>query len=304
MYVKGRRFTPELLDRWRKEKRGTGTGKDYIPWHQVRPADPASRGRSHLVNWRFDRLHHLLSDNEWVVFGLCTMLSNVVDLREQYPLALKPHPSDVSPYCLFKHEGWSAGTLEIAQDLNIAHPDIRSKGRVVPWVMTTDFVVTLAMPNGRMQLLAISVKESSEVDQPRTRELLAIEREYWIRQGCNWLLITPELCAPDVLKTLKSSLPWMLTEDDKHLWAQLSQLVPWHASLVGKPLEHALNLIADLLDVGCDRAQCLLWKSVGYGLLPLDLSSPVRPSAPLRLLSEEGFRRQNPVASRRTAWRN
>lgn len=302
--MKSRRFTPEILDRWRKEKRGTGTGKDYIPWHQVRPADPASRGRSHLVNWRFERLHHLLSDNEWVVFGLCTMLSDVVDLREQYPLALKPHPADVSPYCLFKQAGWSAGTLEIAQDLNVGHPVVRSKERVVPWVMTTDFVVTLAMPNGRMQLLAISVKEALEAEKPRTRELLAIEREYWIRQGCNWLLITPELCAPDVLKALKSSLPWMLAEDDKHLWPQLSQLVPWHASLVGKTLVQACDLIADVLNADGDRARLLLWKSVGYGLLPLDLSLPVRPSAPLHLLSEEAFRLQNPVASRRTAWRN
>lgn len=114
MAFDGIRFTPAMLARWRGEKRGTGTSKYYIPWQQVRPADPASRGRSHLVNWRFERLHHLLSDNELVAFGLVTMLQGVIDVREQFPLALSEHPFDVTPYGLGQGRCISSGTLALA----------------------------------------------------------------------------------------------------------------------------------------------------------------------------------------------
>lgn len=75
---KGLRFTPARLEKWRDAGRGTGTGADYQPWHQVTRSDPGSRGRSHLINWRFGRLHHLLSDQEMVAFAFASMLPNLV----------------------------------------------------------------------------------------------------------------------------------------------------------------------------------------------------------------------------------
>ena len=58
-----KRFTPAVLDRFKREGRGTGIFQDYIPWHKVSRGDPASSGRSHLVIWR-SRLRELLSDGE------------------------------------------------------------------------------------------------------------------------------------------------------------------------------------------------------------------------------------------------
>lgn len=122
---KGQRFTPARLVRWHNTGRGTGTGADYQPWHQVTRDDPSSRGRSHLLNWRFGRLHHLLSDLELVAFGFASMLPGVTDLREQFPLACNEHQCELADY-QGSHSGrLSPGTLEIAEDLGHRHPAVR-----------------------------------------------------------------------------------------------------------------------------------------------------------------------------------
>lgn len=60
-----KRFTPHVLDRFRKLGRGTGTYQNYIPWQRVGRSDPSSMGRSHLQMWN-GRQRELLSDQEWV----------------------------------------------------------------------------------------------------------------------------------------------------------------------------------------------------------------------------------------------
>ena len=73
-------------ERWIKESRGRGAGKDYRPWLTVR-ATP-SAGRSHRV-WEFqtERTHHLLPDLELAAFFLFDWNPNVTDIRKQYPLS-------------------------------------------------------------------------------------------------------------------------------------------------------------------------------------------------------------------------
>lgn len=73
-----KRFTPDVLDRFRREGRGTGVYTEYIPWHRVSRGDPASRGRSHLLNWR-GRQRELLSDGELVMTLFVTMLPGIDD---------------------------------------------------------------------------------------------------------------------------------------------------------------------------------------------------------------------------------
>jgi len=57
------------VQKWIKEGRGSGNGKDYHPWLTVR--DLSSRGRSHRVMGHLtQRTHHLFSDMELAAF-LC-----------------------------------------------------------------------------------------------------------------------------------------------------------------------------------------------------------------------------------------
>lgn len=202
-------FSPALLERFERQGRGRGTESEYEPWHQVRRAEPASRGRSHLISGQLDRLHHFLSDNELVVFALTLML-DPEDLREQFPRSLECHPVERLAYESESVPTWSPGTLEIARELGIKHPVTRGQGKAADWVLTTDMVATLRMPNGQRSLVAMAVKQSDELKDARTRDKLRIEREYWVRQAVSWLLITPEMISHEAAETIKASMPWVL----------------------------------------------------------------------------------------------
>jgi hypothetical protein len=147
-------WTEKKVQRFVKEGRGLGCGKEYKPWLTV--ADVSSRGRSHRVPWTTTgRSHQCLSDNEYFAFLSFCFEDAVVDIREQYPLNRKD-------------------TLEIATSLKLPHPR-----RGIPTVMTTDFVVTRKTPHGLLVDFAYAVKESKDLKKSKVQKTLKIERRYW-----------------------------------------------------------------------------------------------------------------------------
>lgn len=298
---KGQRFTPARLVRWHVTGRGTGTGADYQPWHQVTRDDPGSRGRSHLINWRFGRLHHLLSDLELVAFGFASMLPGVVDVREQFPLARDDHLPELAPYQVARLGQSAPGTLQIADDLGHRHPVVRKGDDEEVWVMTTDLVLTLTNRLGRTELLAISIKSADELANERKLQLLRIEREYWRRQDVYWLLLTSSLYSAPVANAIRIGMPWTIGHPNvaPELTAAGSRLA---TEINGRPLRQCLEFIGDHLGIDTHAAQCVMWQSIWCGALPVNLSRPLRLNEPLELLSPADFWQQNPIASRRTAW--
>lgn len=298
---KGQRFTPARLVRWHNNGRGTGTGADYQPWHQVTRDDPSSRGRSHLINWRFGRLHHLLSDLELVAFGFASMLPSVMDLREQFPLAHDEHPPELATYQFGGLEQRVPGTLQIAHDLGHRHPLVRKDEAEEPWVMTTDLVLTLRNQIGRTELLAISVKSAEEISNKRKQELLRIEREYWRRQDVFWLLLTPTLYGALASNSIRIGMPWAVGQPDAEL-DLISRCSALAHDIEGQSWKQCVQMISSRFAVDIHAAQCVMWQSIWSGRLPVNLSRTLRLNEPLELLSLADFWQQNPIASRRTAW--
>ncbi len=297
---KGKRFTPALLDKWHRDGRGTGSGANFEPWHQVTRSDPGSRGRSHLLNWKFERLHHLLSDQEFAVLGFISMMPNLIDLREQFRLEFDSH--EVHRAAFDQGGGrWSDGTDAIAKALGYRHPVIRKDGVVRPWVFSTDFLATIESPPSRHALLAISVKDC-EITDPRKLELLEIEREYWIRQDVFWLLISPVTYQRRIEFTLRTGMAWNLGRE-RVAESLLTRCGEISEFLHGQPFTRALHILASELALDTVSAQLVFWQSVWSGYLCLDLTMSIRPSAVVKILSSEDFWKQNPVVSRRTAWR-
>jgi hypothetical protein len=170
----------EVVARWEKEGRGTGTGIHYKPWltHQDVP-------KTHGTHLRVPCLSNesiqkdLFSLIEVRAFKVADLSPLIKDIREQFRLPIKL-------------------TLQAADEAGIRHPlnfDDKS-----PYAMTTDLLLTLQ--DGAD--LAIDVKESTALANPRTLEKLEITRRTWKMIGTPWFLVTEKEVPETVYKTVNA----------------------------------------------------------------------------------------------------
>jgi len=299
-----KRFTPKLVKRYLRERRGTGTYESYVPWHRVSRSDPSSRGRSHLMIWR-ERQRELLSDGEWTGLNFSTMLSNVVDLVEQFPLSLEDAIFELARWDIRVDDRLYPGTISIARELGIKHPILKELDEQVLWRPTTDLLLVMRTADGKLELLAVSCKPGSIDDlSRRARELLNLEKSYWAARNVHWILITPKEFEKSVGLTLRRIAPWALgepsTPDDMAVAVNMARSMYLHSETA---LLYQLSRKLTGGDVDLPRAQRALWQAVWNGHLPIDLRRGWRPHVPLKLISVEEFAALNPIAARRSAWK-
>jgi len=182
MAKRKRELTHAKIERYIKEGRGQGTGKDYLPWLTIQ--DVPSEGRAtRILGWTAERRHELLSDLERDYFYLLDYSDEVADIREQYPLLPQEE------------------TMMIAEKLGIVHPSDPKTG--IPIVMTTDFLVTYHDKD-----FARTVKPSSKLEDNRTIEKFEIEKVYWESRGTDWGIITEQ----DLPYILIRNIEWIHKE--------------------------------------------------------------------------------------------
>lgn len=161
--MRRRRFKTEAdIIRYVKEGYGQGEGSSYKPWLRVQ--DVSSLGRSRKTpGIKSGRLHHTLSDLEYHYLLLLEFSDEVIDIREQFPLLATTTARD------------------IAAEMGIRYP--MYVGTQVPFVLTSDFCVTLQNPDGRKSLAIRTCKYESELADPkkgpRAIEKLELERAIW-----------------------------------------------------------------------------------------------------------------------------
>lgn len=176
-------WSKQKLERYLREVRGHGEGKDYKPWLTIQ--DFPSMGRcSRILGWKSKRIHQLFSDIETRFFYLMEWEENVVDIRECFPLLdLKEELSD-------------------ADDLRL---DIfKDKESEEPYVLTTSFLITLN-ENDKLRYVARSVKLCSELDKKISIEKYEILRRYWRSKGVDWGIITQN----EIPKTKAKNIEWI-----------------------------------------------------------------------------------------------
>jgi len=286
-----------VLRRFRREGRGEGIYEGFGPWHQVSRGDPASSGRSHLLDWK-NRLRNLLSDREHEGQLFATMPPDLDDSLEQFKLSLGDCTHPLAAYGDFHDTSLYPGTKRLAKELGIKHPLVRGDGETEDWVPSTDIFLVFKPSNGPRAGLAVAIKPGFRM-KGRTKELLRLEREVWVRRRIPWLLITPEQYEESVGLTLRRVAPWALAEpvsvETRQTAARIVRELPWHSftSLI----VHVGTELGDF-----ERAKCAVWQSVWCGELPIDLRRGWRPHLPFTHVSPETFWAFNPIASRRSAW--
>lgn len=294
---KTKRFTPQVLERFRKEGRGIGTFRNYASWHQVGRGDPSSNGRSHLLIWGQRQLD-LLSDIELVGAYFLTMLPSIQDIRTQFPLSLTEGRNELSDYQVNASRGFYPGTLEIARKLQIRHPKIYGDGTSCDWVLTTDLLGYCNSRNNDAGLIAVAIKPVDTLSK-RKLQLLQIEAEYWKVREVTWLLVTPSEYDKTTALTLRCAEAWALgmvvSKEAKCCAIEVANRT------LGQSFTYMLNALTNQLN-NHDLAQRAFWQSVWYGDIPLDLRRGWRPHLPLKLLERNEFSLLNPISSRRSAW--
>ncbi len=176
----------EAYNESEKTGRGRGNGANYQPWLKTSDVTNSNGCRTRIFSQKCGRVIHLLSHAEAQVFLSLDWKPSVVEIYEQYPL----DPSL---------------SVKVAEDLGIKHPGYVQKSICV---MTSDFFVRHKDKRGFWHE-AIQVKSSrKDTASKRAQEKLAIEREYWRRQGINWRLVYASEMNSVYLKNLQTLAPY------------------------------------------------------------------------------------------------
>lgn len=184
-----REWNETTINRFLKEKRGQGTGKDYKPWLQVQ--DISSKGRSTRIFCQTNqRVLHLLSDLQLHYFYLLEFDDQVIDIREQYPL-LDFHDQNISI------------------DDELAKKLFDSKTQV-PHIFTVSFLVTRKGKNGDPFYQARVIKQSQELEKKATLQRLELQRRYFCKKGIDFGIVTEK----EINKQLARNIGWALNSYD------------------------------------------------------------------------------------------
>jgi hypothetical protein len=251
-----------------------------------------------MAHWR-GRHRELLSDVEWDGFLFSTLITEVVDIREQFKLSQKDSRHELVDYDIRFGGQDFPGTIACAEQLKIKHPWLKLGDESVSWVMTTDLLLLIRAPGGPPRLVAVSIKPDKSSIGKRSRALLNIERTYWLARSVQWLLITPDLFDQAVGLCLRRTAPWGLGTPATQQAIQIACAVAKEG--IGGTLSSTIDTLAQHFK-SQDLALRAFWQAVWTGLLPLDLRRGWRPHLPIELLSRASFIGLNPIASGRSSW--
>ncbi|MFE8702882.1 TnsA endonuclease C-terminal domain-containing protein [Cytobacillus sp. FJAT-54145] len=184
MTKRNQSWNENKFNRFIKERRGQGEGKEYKPWLNIQ--DFPSMGRvSRILGWKSGRVHHLFSDLQARYFYMLEWQDAVVDIREHFPLL------DLEE------------TIQQKADLNFKLFTDRESG--YPYTLSTNFLITVKRADGVNLHLARSIKMASELEKKKTLERLEIERRYWMEKGIDWGVVTQK----EISNSLAKNIEWV-----------------------------------------------------------------------------------------------
>jgi hypothetical protein len=259
MAKRKRKWDYSVYTRYLREGRGQGCTNSYKPWITIHDL-PSTGVVSRIKGIKTDRIHHLMSHLELDYFLTLEWSDSVIDIREQFPLL------DVNE------------TIKIARDLGFRHPaDNRS---AYPYVLSCDFMILTE--DGTYH--ARTLKQSKDLENPRTREKLLIEREYWKEKDIDWKIVTEQQMDRTRIQNLKLLYPFArLACPAEYHREYLSAAQCIISGCKTNPLQ-PLQAIAEMTDTefSLPAGSCLtiIKHLIWTKKIRMDLLRPIRFSAP------------------------
>lgn len=272
MAKRNRAMSKEKVERWIKQGRGRGEGKEYQPWLRIQDV-PSEGIVDRIFGWTAGRIHHLQSRLERSFFLVFDYSTIITDIREQFPLL----PLEE--------------TIEIAEECGIRHPVI--KGTKDPYVLTTDFVLTVDVGGREKIAHARTVKPVSKLHEPKKQrriiEKFEIERRYWQRRRTDWKILTDREVPVELLRNLDRIHRRFLLEDLYPLSAaDVSRI---EAEMLPHVVEGRLPL--NVITSGCDgrlgldpgKALMVVFHLIANRRWRVDLSKRIKTGERLAVLN-------------------
>lgn len=183
MSKRNRAVTEKVIAKKVAQNRGTGVNESYKPWDTIQ--ENVSNGiAARHSSIKANRVVHLMNELETKYFYLLEWATNVVDIRERFPL----EDVDIA--------------ISLANARGIKYPiDPISKQ---PIVLNTSFMVTLTIDDKEVNV-ARTVCYSKDLGKKKFVEKLEIQREYWGKQGIDWGIVTEK----EIPNTLSKNIEWI-----------------------------------------------------------------------------------------------
>lgn len=166
-YDYGRNISDETK---KKQHRGEGTGATYKPWIKVQDFNNNYGLASITFDPYLKRSVHLLSTGEIMAWYILRYDTDVIDIREQFPLDINV-------------------TKIICEKYGLSHPQRNSKTGYHDIVMTSDFLVDFK--DGSQKVYSVKYNNDYLLNESQKKNLF-IEKTYWNGKGVDFIIITRE----------------------------------------------------------------------------------------------------------------
>lgn len=264
MAKRNRSVTPNTVKRKTAQNRGVGRLGDYKPWNTIQ--DTASNSLvTRIKGWKTGRTHQILSQLQLQFFYLLEWSSQVVDVREQFPL----------------DESETAAVAEEIGKHKLAG-QIRSGN-----FLCADFSVTVKKGFGTKEL-ARTVVNSKFLTNKNLIERLEVERRYWAFRNIDWGIVTEK----EIDSTVVKNIEWVHSFLDAYCLAPLTteQIKQAESLLIPKIQNQNLTLreitsaCDEQLNLGAGSALSVVRYLIANKQIQVDITVPFQPAEILKLI--------------------
>lgn len=263
MAKRKRSVSPQTNRRRAAEKRGTGRFAEYQPWNRIQ--DTASSSLvTRIKGWKTGRMHQILSQLQLQFFYLLEWSSQVIDIREQFPLD-------------------QAETIALAGEIG---SDKLAEQITGGNLVCLEFLITTKNIIGTKEI-ARTVAGSNFLTNKNLIEKLEIQRRYWAFRNIDWGIITET----EIDSTIVKNIEWVHPLLDACCLAPLTggQIRQAKSLLIPKIQEQNLTLreitaaCDEKLNLAAGGALSIVRHLIANKLIAVDITVPIQPARILKL---------------------